>query len=113
MFPNGLFNNPWHSWHSPSQLEDVQTVCQNDLFDDEMSSTGNPADHTSSTTALTQSLVGISSSSAQAQAHASNSMLHAAGQHEVLEPECHVNIWKDIFGAEMPAGAYIIYHMIN
>ncbi|KAI6102242.1 hypothetical protein F5141DRAFT_1217842 [Pisolithus sp. B1] len=94
MFPNRLFNNPWHSWRSPSQLEDVQMVRQNDLFDDEMSSTSDPADHTSSTTALTQSLVGISSSSTQAQAHASNSMLHAAGQHEVLEPECHINVWK-------------------
>ncbi|KAI6096109.1 hypothetical protein EDD16DRAFT_1716393 [Pisolithus croceorrhizus] len=94
MFPNGLFNNPWHSWHSPTQLEDVQMVCQNDLFDDEMSSTSDPADHTSSTAALTQSQVGISSSSAHAQAHTSNLMLHAASQHEVLEPECHINIWK-------------------
>ncbi|KAI6111448.1 hypothetical protein F5141DRAFT_1214970 [Pisolithus sp. B1] len=87
MFPNRLFNNPWHSWRSPSQLEDVQMVRQNDLFDDEMSSTSDPADHTSSTTALTQSLVGISSSSAQAQAHASNSMLHAAelyGKEEII-----------------------------
>ncbi|KAI5981630.1 hypothetical protein EDD15DRAFT_2203736 [Pisolithus albus] len=94
MFPNKLFNNPWHSWRSPSQLEDVQTVRQTDLFDDEMSSTGDPTGHTSSTAALTQSQVGISSSSAQAQAYASNSTLHAAGQHEVLEPECHVNVWK-------------------
>ncbi|KAI6096199.1 hypothetical protein F5141DRAFT_1067828 [Pisolithus sp. B1] len=94
MFPNGLFNNPWHSWCSPTQLEDVQMVCQNDLFDDEMSSTSDPADHTSSTAALTQSQVGISSSSAHAQAHTSNLMLHAASQHEVLEPECHINIWK-------------------
>ncbi|KAI6111143.1 hypothetical protein F5141DRAFT_1063499 [Pisolithus sp. B1] len=42
MFPGELFNNPWHSWHSPNQLEDVQTVRQSDLFDDDMSSTAPP-----------------------------------------------------------------------
>ncbi|KAI6156343.1 hypothetical protein EDD17DRAFT_1512524 [Pisolithus thermaeus] len=108
MFPNGLFNNPWHSWHSPSQLEDVQTVCQNDLFDDEMSSTSDPADHTSSTTTLTQSQVDTSSFSAHAPAHTSNSVQHAASQHEVLELESHVNIWKKMDGSRHSHGTRFI-----
>ncbi|KAI6110323.1 hypothetical protein EDD16DRAFT_1711039 [Pisolithus croceorrhizus] len=107
MFPNGLFNNPWHSWHSPSQLEDVQTVCQNDLFDDEMSSTSDPADHTSSTTTLTQSQVDTSSFSAHAPAHTSNSVQHAASQHEVLELESHVNIWKKLQNQKVIFGSYV------
>ncbi|KAI6097057.1 hypothetical protein F5141DRAFT_1067340 [Pisolithus sp. B1] len=101
MFHGGLFNNPWHSWHSPNQ-EDVQMVRQNNLFDDDMSSTSDPTDHLTSTAALTQPQMDTSSSSAHAQAQAqaptsvipSNLTLHAAGQHEALESEQQVNVWN-------------------
>ncbi|KAI6094914.1 hypothetical protein F5141DRAFT_1068944 [Pisolithus sp. B1] len=104
MFCGGLFNNPWHSWHSPNQLEDIQTVRQNDLFDDDMSSAGDPADHNTSTAALTQpqTQMDTSSSSTHAQAPAlapasfihSNLTLYAAGQHEAPESEHQVNVWS-------------------
>ncbi|KAI6096459.1 hypothetical protein F5141DRAFT_1067702 [Pisolithus sp. B1] len=104
MFPGGLFNNPWHSWHSPNQLDDVQTVCQSDLFDDDMSSAGDPADHNTSTAALTGPLTRMDSSSSSAHAQAparaspsfirSNPTPHAAGQHEAPESEHQVNVWS-------------------
>ncbi|KAI6095456.1 hypothetical protein F5141DRAFT_1068368 [Pisolithus sp. B1] len=55
MFPGGLFNNPWHSWRSTNQLEDTQTIPEYDLFDDDMTSTSNPCNHSSGTTTPTQS----------------------------------------------------------
>ncbi|KAI6138673.1 hypothetical protein EDD17DRAFT_1516851 [Pisolithus thermaeus] len=104
MFPGGLFNNPWHSWRSPNQLEDVQTVRQSDLFDDDMSSAGDPADHNTSTAVLTEppTRMDSSSSSAHVQAPAraspsfirSNPTPHAAGQHEAPESEHQVNVWS-------------------
>ncbi|KAI6097311.1 hypothetical protein EDD16DRAFT_1719307 [Pisolithus croceorrhizus] len=104
MFPGGLFNNPWHSWCSPNQLEDVQTVRQSDLFDDDMSSAGDPADHNTSTAVLTEppTRMDSSSSSAHVQAPAraspsficSNPTPHAAGQHEAPESEHQVNVWS-------------------
>ncbi|KAI6100502.1 hypothetical protein F5141DRAFT_1218494 [Pisolithus sp. B1] len=95
MFHSGLFNNPWHSWCSPNQLEDIQTVCQNDLFDDDMSSTSDPADHNTSTAAVTQpqTQMDTSSSSAHTQGPAlalasficSNLTLYAAKLYEKEE----------------------------
>ncbi|KAI6131109.1 hypothetical protein EDD16DRAFT_1700529 [Pisolithus croceorrhizus] len=55
MFPGGLFNNPWHSWRSTNQLEDTQTIPEYDLFDDDMTSTSNPCNHSGGTTTPTQS----------------------------------------------------------
>ncbi|KAI6112752.1 hypothetical protein F5141DRAFT_1214046 [Pisolithus sp. B1] len=102
MFHSGLFNSPWHSWCSPIQLEDVQMVHQNDLFDDDMSSAGDPADHNTSTAALTQpqTQMDTSSSSAHTQVPAvalasfihSNLTPYAAGQHEAPELEHQVNL---------------------
>ncbi|KAI6125885.1 hypothetical protein EDD16DRAFT_1703002 [Pisolithus croceorrhizus] len=81
MFPGGLFNNPWHSWCSPNQLEDVQTVHQSDLFDDDMSSASDPADHNTSTAILTEPPTRMDSSSSSA-------------HHEAPELEHQVNVWS-------------------
>ncbi|KAI6162799.1 hypothetical protein EDD17DRAFT_1756812 [Pisolithus thermaeus] len=104
MFPGGLFNNPWHSWRSPNQLEDIQMVHQSDLFDDDMSSAGDPADHNTSTATPTEPLTQMDSSSSSAHAQAparalplfihSNLTPHAAGQHEAPELEHQVNVWS-------------------
>ncbi|KAI6000000.1 hypothetical protein EDD15DRAFT_2193488 [Pisolithus albus] len=91
MFQSGLFNNPWHTWRSPGQQEDVQTICQNDLFDDDKSSTGDPTDHIDSSAIPNRMDTSSPSAHAQAQAPALvisfNPTLHVAGQREARESE--------------------------
>ncbi|KAI6028193.1 hypothetical protein EDC04DRAFT_2899046 [Pisolithus marmoratus] len=42
MLSNPLFSgNPWHSWHSPHQVENIQTLSEDNLFDDDMTSISN------------------------------------------------------------------------
>ncbi|KAI5992058.1 hypothetical protein EDC04DRAFT_2613708 [Pisolithus marmoratus] len=45
MLSNPLFSsNPWHSWHSPCQVENIQTLSEDNLFDDDMTSISNSGD---------------------------------------------------------------------
>ncbi|KAI5986290.1 hypothetical protein EDC04DRAFT_2999462 [Pisolithus marmoratus] len=46
MLSNPLFSgNPWHSWHSPRQVENIQTLSEDNLFDDDMTSISDSGDH--------------------------------------------------------------------
>ncbi|KAI5980485.1 hypothetical protein EDC04DRAFT_3035233 [Pisolithus marmoratus] len=45
MLSNPLFSgNPWHSWRSPRQVENIQTLSKDNLFDDDMTSISNSGD---------------------------------------------------------------------
>ncbi|KAI6022104.1 hypothetical protein EDC04DRAFT_2900903 [Pisolithus marmoratus] len=46
MLSNPSFSsNPWHSWHSPCQVENIQTLSEDNLFDNDMTSISNSGDH--------------------------------------------------------------------
>ncbi|KAI6024032.1 hypothetical protein BKA83DRAFT_4492723 [Pisolithus microcarpus] len=100
MFPNALFNNPWHSWHSPNHLEDAQTISKNNLFNEDMMPTCNPGDHTIGTTTLAQSQLNPFPPAAHAQADPltsvvpPDSMVYAASWHMVMESECDIDVQK-------------------
>ncbi|KAI6111068.1 hypothetical protein F5141DRAFT_1063451 [Pisolithus sp. B1] len=102
MFPGGLFNNPWHSWCSTNQLEDTQTIPEYDLFDDDMTSTSNPCNHSGGTTTPTQSQLDTLPRTTSAQPSAPAPVapsdpeseydlnvwrLHAPSHHNTPEPE--------------------------
>ncbi|KAI6041830.1 hypothetical protein EDC04DRAFT_2978830 [Pisolithus marmoratus] len=45
MLSNPLFSsNPWHSWRSPHQVENIQTLSEDNLFDDDMTSISDSGD---------------------------------------------------------------------
>ncbi|KAI5990697.1 hypothetical protein EDC04DRAFT_2911880 [Pisolithus marmoratus] len=45
MLSNPLFSgNPWHSWRSPRQVENIQTLSEDNLFDDDMTSISDSGD---------------------------------------------------------------------
>ncbi|KAI6095223.1 hypothetical protein EV401DRAFT_1896108 [Pisolithus croceorrhizus] len=89
MFPGRLFNNPWHSWHSTNQLEDTQTIPEYDLFDDDMTSTRNPCNHSSGTTTPTQSQL-------DTLPHTTSAQLSAPAPVAPSDPESEydLNVWR-------------------
>ncbi|KAI6013658.1 hypothetical protein PISMIDRAFT_19407 [Pisolithus microcarpus 441] len=89
MFPGGLFNNPWHSWRSPNHLEDTQTIPEYDLFDNDMTSTPGPGNHSNGTTTPTQSQLDTLSPAAHAQPNAPASVAPSDP-----ESEYDLNVWK-------------------
>ncbi|KAI5987425.1 hypothetical protein EDC04DRAFT_2912941 [Pisolithus marmoratus] len=122
MLSNPLFSsNPWHSWHSPCQVENIQTLSKDNLFDNDMTSISDSGDHIDGTTPAQSQLDTLPpianasldaltpTSAAHVQPDASTSVTHAqpeaptsvtpsdpmidaAGQHKVLQPE-HDNVW--------------------
>ncbi|KAI6013880.1 hypothetical protein EDC04DRAFT_2609122 [Pisolithus marmoratus] len=67
MLSNTLFSNPWQSWHLPKQVEDAQTICEANLFDDDMSSISNPGNHSNNAITPTESQMDIVPPAAYAQ----------------------------------------------
>ncbi|KAI6012340.1 hypothetical protein EDC04DRAFT_2904931 [Pisolithus marmoratus] len=88
MFSNPLLgSNPCHSWHPPHHVEDVQTLSEDNLFDDDMSSISDSGDHIDGTVP-TQSQLDTLPPIANASLDALTSVTHV--QLDALTPVIHV-----------------------
>ncbi|KAI6039383.1 hypothetical protein EDC04DRAFT_2895322 [Pisolithus marmoratus] len=113
MLSNPLFSsNPWHSWRSPRQVENIQTLSEDNLFDDDMTSisdSGDRIDGAAPAQSQLDTLPPIANASPDAPTPVARAQLDASASVTHVQPDASASVTR----AQLDASASVAHVQLD